>query len=282
MHSLDDGVSILKRGIVTMPASIHRTTAQYSLPSNWHCPSELHPINPRSSVYPSSWMLKGSIRHPSLNSGEDPFPQNHLTISQTPSGPSILMVYYTLRHSMFWTLAISDYMFSSTHTTIPLQVILVRQRPSSSPYANTIGLDFQSMSRTTANHAPLVPMPNLCATSPTDSQATSNSWEALGIPYLWIHREAPSIFRLYLDSSLLIISQSSHSSSRLMIPLHHHNLHNSSFYMSFPSMVVPSHILPIMVQNLFPTSSGPSELCWTWSSLHFWISSWRWWTNRMN
>jgi len=37
-HSLDDGTSILKRGIVTMPVWIHRITTQYSLPSNWHCP----------------------------------------------------------------------------------------------------------------------------------------------------------------------------------------------------------------------------------------------------
>src|SRR5882672_7139484 len=29
-HSLDDGTSIFKRGIATMPVSIHRTSAQYS------------------------------------------------------------------------------------------------------------------------------------------------------------------------------------------------------------------------------------------------------------
>src|SRR5882724_13148739 len=40
-HSLDDGTSTLKRGIATMPVLIHRTSAQYSLPSNWHHPSEL-------------------------------------------------------------------------------------------------------------------------------------------------------------------------------------------------------------------------------------------------
>src|SRR5882724_5164686 len=42
-HSLDDGMSTLKRGIVTMPVLIHRTSAQYSLPSNWHRPSKLLP-----------------------------------------------------------------------------------------------------------------------------------------------------------------------------------------------------------------------------------------------
>jgi len=62
-HLLDDGTSILKRGIATMPVSIHRTIAWYSLPSNWHCPSELQPINP-VSVYLSSWMLKAPFQHP--------------------------------------------------------------------------------------------------------------------------------------------------------------------------------------------------------------------------
>src|SRR5882724_8865038 len=45
MHSLDNGTSILKRGIATMPASIHRTTTRYSLLSNWHQPSSYYPIN---------------------------------------------------------------------------------------------------------------------------------------------------------------------------------------------------------------------------------------------
>jgi len=74
-HSLDDGTSILKRGIATMPASIHRTTARYSLPSNWHRPSELLPYQSQSSVDLSSWMLKGSIPTSGLNSEMIPFPQ---------------------------------------------------------------------------------------------------------------------------------------------------------------------------------------------------------------
>src|SRR5882724_1488438 len=129
MHSLDDGMSILRRGIVTMPASIYRTTAQYSLLSNWHCPFKLLPYQSQSSTDLSSWMLKCSILTSGLNSKRVPFPQNTLTISQTPSGPSILMVYYiTLDASMFRTPTISDYVFSSTRTTTPLQVISVRQR----------------------------------------------------------------------------------------------------------------------------------------------------------
>src|SRR5882724_4648477 len=169
MHLLDNGTSILKRGIATRPVSIHRTIAWYSLPSNWHHPSELLLYQSQYSMDLSSWMLKGSILTSNLNSKMIPFPQNTLTISQTPSGPSILMVYYTTSDaSMFQTPAISDYMFSSTRMTTPLQVILVRRRPFIKSICNTIGLDFQSTSRTTENCAPLVPMPNLCAKNPMD------------------------------------------------------------------------------------------------------------------
>src|SRR5882724_12055951 len=170
-----------------MPVLIHRTTAQYSLPSNWHHPSKLQPYQSQSSVDLSSWMLKGSILTSSLNSKRIPFPQNTSTISQTPSGPSIPMVYYaTLDTSMFRTQAISDYVFFSTRTTTPLQVISVRRRPYIKSVCNTIGPDFQSMSRTTANRAPLVPVPNLCATNPTDFSSNFRFPRSLGIPYPWI------------------------------------------------------------------------------------------------
>src|SRR5882724_3574641 len=186
MHSLDDGTSILKRGIATMPVSIHRTTAQFSLLSNWYCPSEPLPYQSQYSMDLSSWMLKGSILTSGLNSEMIPFPQNTSTISQTPSGPSILMVYYaTLDISMFQTLAISNYVFSSTHMAIPLQVISVIQRPFIKFICNTIGLDFQSMSRTTANCAPLVPIPNLCTTNPTDFSSNFQFPRGLGIPNPW-------------------------------------------------------------------------------------------------
>src|SRR5882724_8775871 len=110
MHSLDNGMSILKRGIATMPVSIHRTTTRYSLLSNWHCPSELPPYLSQSSMDLSSWMLKGSILTSDLNSKRIPFPQNTSTISQTLSGPLIPMVYYaTSDASMFRIPAISNY-----------------------------------------------------------------------------------------------------------------------------------------------------------------------------
>src|SRR5882724_3207646 len=125
MHLLDDGTSILKRGIATMPVSIHRTITRYSLPSNWHRPSELPLFQSQSSVDLSSWMLKGFILTSDLNSEMIPFLQNTSTASQTQSGPSIPMVYYATSDAfMFQTQAISDYVFFSTHTTTPLQVIL--------------------------------------------------------------------------------------------------------------------------------------------------------------
>src|SRR5882724_562725 len=102
MHSLDNGMSTLKRGIATMPVLIHRTSTRYSLLSNWHCPSELLPYQSQSFVDLSLWMLKGSIPTSGLNSKMIPFSQNTSTISQTTGGPLILMVYYaTLDASMF-------------------------------------------------------------------------------------------------------------------------------------------------------------------------------------
>src|SRR5882724_12235118 len=121
-------MSILKRGIATMPASIHRTTTQYSFLSNWHCDFKLLLYQSQSSMDLSSWMLKGSILTSSLNSERIPFQKNTLTFSQY-HGPWTPMVYYaTLDASMFWPLAISDSVFSSTHMTTPLQDILVRPR----------------------------------------------------------------------------------------------------------------------------------------------------------
>jgi len=54
----------LKEGIATMPVLIHRTSTWYSLPSNWHRPSELLPSQSQSSMDLSLWMLKASLRHP--------------------------------------------------------------------------------------------------------------------------------------------------------------------------------------------------------------------------
>src|SRR5467141_1723572 len=175
-------MSTLKRGIATMPLSIHRTTAQYSLPRSWHHPSELLPYQSQPSVDLSSWMLKGSILTFGLNSEMIPFPQNTSTISQTPSGPSSPMVYYTTSDtSMFQTLEISNSVFFSTCMTTPLQVTLVRQRLFTKSACITIGPDFRSMSKTTANHVPSVPTPNMCATDLTDFSSNFRFLRSLGI-----------------------------------------------------------------------------------------------------
>src|SRR5882672_216682 len=186
-HLLDDGMSILKRGIASMPVSIHRTSTRYSLPSNWHRPSELLPYPSQPFVDLSSWTLKGSIPTSGLNSEMIPFPQNTLTISQPPSGPSILMVYYATSDAfMFRIPAISDYVFFNTRTTTPLQVISVRQRLFTKSACTTTGPDFQSTSKTTANRVPPVPVPNLCATDLTDFSSNFRFRRSLGIPFPWI------------------------------------------------------------------------------------------------
>src|SRR5882672_5710859 len=112
-----------------MPVSIHRNFSQYSPPSNWHHPSGLPPYQSQPSMDLSSWMPKYSMSTSNLNSERIPSPQNTLTISQTPVGPSTPMVYYvTLDTTMFRTPATSDSMFSSTPTIIPSQDISVRGR----------------------------------------------------------------------------------------------------------------------------------------------------------
>src|SRR5882724_2147396 len=91
-HSLDDGTSTLKRGIATMPVLIHRTSARYSLPSNWHHPSELLPYQSQSSVDLSLWMLKSFIPTSDLNF-ERILSQQNTSINSQTHGPSTLMVY---------------------------------------------------------------------------------------------------------------------------------------------------------------------------------------------
>ena len=100
-----------------------------------------------------------------------PLPQNTSTTShsQIPSGPSIKTVYYDIPDTYTsQKLGFYDSVFSSTRTTIPSQDTLAKQRPFMLYVCNTTGQDFKPMSRITANHAPLVPMQNLCAIDLTD------------------------------------------------------------------------------------------------------------------
>src|SRR6266481_5884234 len=114
------------------------------------------------------------------------FPQNTLT-SQTQSGPSIPMDYYaTEDESMSRILTIYDYMFSNTHTTIHLQVITVKPRPFIKSASITTGPDFQTSSKTTANHALPVPMPNPCATNHMDFSSNFQFLRSCGTQFPWI------------------------------------------------------------------------------------------------
>jgi len=102
-------------------------------------------------------------------------------------------------------------------------------------------------------------------------------WNSISMDFI---EKLPPIFQLHLNSSsLLIISQSSHSSSRLTI---HHVTSLAqlfSFYMSFPSMVCPKPCHFRCGTDSCPTSSGPLELHLD-MKLNFtsWISSQKWWT----
>ena len=80
-------------------------------------------------------------------------------------------------------MGIYNSVFFSTHTTIPSQDTLARQRPFTPYVCNTTGPDFKPMSRITADHAPLVLMQNLCAIDLTDF--SNNFWylRSLGILY---------------------------------------------------------------------------------------------------
>jgi len=77
-------MSILKRGIVTMPVSIHRTYRLVFLPSNWHHPSEIPPYQSQSSMDLSSWMLKRLHSNIQSQLRDDPMSVEHLDNQSDP------------------------------------------------------------------------------------------------------------------------------------------------------------------------------------------------------
>ena len=99
----------------------------------------------------------------------------------TPDG----LLCYSIEY-MFLTMAIFDSMFCNTHMTIRLQVILVRPRHYMQSACNMPGLDFRTLSKTTANRAPPVPTQNLCTTDRMDSSNSSRVLRSLGIQFPWI------------------------------------------------------------------------------------------------
>src|SRR5882724_11823200 len=162
-HLLDDGTSILKRGVATMPLLICRITNRFSLPRNWHRPSELHPYLSQSFAVLSLWMLTLFILTFELDS-EKTQPQQNTSIICRLIGLSIPTVYYNISAAfMSRTSIIFDYVFSKIRTITPLQDISVRQRHYTRSDYTITGRAFPSTSKTTANRASLVPTPNPCA-----------------------------------------------------------------------------------------------------------------------
>ena len=112
-------------------------------------------------------------------------PQHALIISQIPSGLSLPMVYSAILIGyMFPSMAIFNSVFCNAHTTIPLQVISVRSRQYTQSRCNMPGLVSQSMLKTTADHAPPVPVQNLCTTNHMDFSSSFWFPRSLGICYV--------------------------------------------------------------------------------------------------
>jgi len=188
MHSLDDGTSILKRGIATMPASIHRTTAWYSLLSKltsslrattlygcWNAPFR-HPVStPRGSISADTpWQ---SVRPP-----VDPRSHgllHHLGSIYVPNSSNLQLMCLQYPHDH------------------PLQVISVRWRPFIKFICQYYwsGLPVLHQGLLQIMHH-LFPCQTCAPQTLQTSQATSDSREALEFHIHGFHREAPSIFQL--------------------------------------------------------------------------------------
>jgi len=214
-----NGTSILKRGIASMPASIHRSTARYSLPSNWHYPSKLPPYQSQSSMDLSSWMLKGSIQTSGLNSKRIPFLQNTSTISQTPSGPLILMGYCATSDASMSKLQQSPTTCSPVLTwPSHCRSFWSEKDPPSSPHAILLVWTSSICQELLQIMHHLFPCQTCAPQTLWTSQATSNSQEALEFHIHGFHREAPSILSRYSrlrPISTSILHQAHHLSSLL-------------------------------------------------------------------
>ena len=284
MHWLDDGTSILKRGIVTMPLPIHRTISPYLQPNSWCRPFELLPSSSQPYEDLLSWIQNDSILTSSPIYETTLFPPNTSIPSQTKLGPKPQIVYFGIQDAyMSLTWAISDYMFSSTCMTIPLQAIMAKWRHFMQSKGNTTGPDFKPSSQNIARHAPPVHATNPCATDPTDF--SSNSWSPIchGIQSLWISLRNSLCLLVMTQSWLLLID----SPSRLYSfqPRYDHFwsagafIHHSCLFEAW--CPEPHHFQPRsrIHLTLLPISWSCSQHE---ASLYLWLSSWRWRTNQMN
>src|SRR5882724_1767599 len=103
--------------------------------------------------------------------------------------------------SMFQTLAISNYMFSSTRMTIPLQAFQSDEDPSSSLNAILLVQTSSLYQELLKIMHHLFPHQTCVSQTLWTSQATSNSREALEFHIHGFNIEAPSIFQLHLNFS---------------------------------------------------------------------------------
>jgi len=201
-----------------MPLSIHRTTRGIHFRAVGIVPPS-YSLSSQPSVDLSSWMLKGSIPTFGLNSERIPHPKNTSIISQTlvwtldPDGLLRHLGRIYVPNSGNLRLRVLQY----SHIT-PCRTF--RSDEDSSPSPPTLLLAWtselcQRLLQIVYHLFPRQPVRHKLMTS----QATSDSREALEFNLNGFHREAPIIIRY--TSILVIVDHlsSSHSSSRLMIPL---------------------------------------------------------------
>jgi len=161
-------------------------------------PSRATTLSIQSSVDLSSWMLKGFIPTSDLNSEMILFLQKPRQSVRPQVDPRSRWFTIHLGRIYVPNPAISTR--SSYSHDHPLAVISVRRRPYIKSVCNTMCPDFslcQRLLQIVHHLFPCQPVRHKLWTS----QATSDSQEALEFHIHVFHREAPSIFRLHLNSS---------------------------------------------------------------------------------
>jgi len=184
-------MSILKRGIATMPLSTCRIISQYSRSSSWHHPSEL--LTSLSQPYedPSSWTLNDSTPTSSPTYETTQFPPNTSIPSQTEHGPEPQTVYFGMQDTyMSLTRETFDYVFSSTCTIIPLQAITARRRHCTRSEDSITGPDSQLRQRILQDVHHLLACQACAPPTLWTSQTASNPREAMEFNLTGFHGEA--------------------------------------------------------------------------------------------
>jgi len=230
-----------------------------------HHPFELLPYQSQSSMDLSSWMLKGSILTFSLNSERIPFQAEHLNIQSEP---------WTLDPDGLLRNSRCIYVLDSRNLQLCVSPVshnhllagnFSQTKPLHQVHMHYYWPGLPSYVKDYCRSCTICSMPNLCATNLMDFSNNFDSQEALEFHIHGFHREAPSIFQLH--SILVIVDHRSKQS--LFIPTHD-TIHIPQLAQLFILHIfskhgVPSHITSECGMELYPTSSSPSELHWTWS-----------------